>query len=360
MIARRWPVLTLVLIAANIAAAFALLLDPDLATKFGFQPDHPHVYHAFTSLFLHANVLHLLGNMVFLAAVGAAVELATGSFRFAVVYLLSGLVGVLAHYLMTRNLMEPAPYIGASGAIAGCAAYYTIRYTSLKVPVAPHRAISVLTVTGLWVVLQAAGAFIKIGDTAGTAYWSHLGGFLTGIVLTFVFRAPDLGQLELGHEVLDRMNARGPAAVMFAAQEHLKKHPSDPKALNELADAYEMMNEPAKQADVLVKLLDVTPSEEVDLMRRLSQIGFVSRVPIIRRLQIADRCKADAPFVAKALYRSVAEGPDDIQRPEAMFAWASLERAEDAVKSDEILMRLQQEYPLHPTLEVARKRGWLR
>jgi hypothetical protein len=225
--------------------------------------------------------------------------------------------------------------------------------------VAPKFAVSVLAITGVWLLLQVAGGLIRLGDTRGTAYWAHLGGFVAGVLLSFLFRAPDLGQVELGHEVLERMNARGPAAAVFAATEHLKKHPGDPKALLELADAYDRMNEPAKEADALVRLLAAKPEDQVEIARRLSHIGFVSRVPIIRRLQIADACRSEAPFIAKGLYRSVAEGPDDIQRPEAMFAWASLERDEDLSKSVEILRRLEQEYPLHPTIDVARKRGWL-
>jgi membrane associated rhomboid family serine protease len=75
---RSSPVVTLLLIAGNILAAFALLFNPELAFAFGFRPDHPSLAGAISCLFLHSNVVHLLGNMVFLAAVGVAVELAAG------------------------------------------------------------------------------------------------------------------------------------------------------------------------------------------------------------------------------------------------------------------------------------------
>jgi hypothetical protein len=221
-------------------------------------------------------------------------------------------------------------------------------------------ALSVLMVTVLWVLLQIGGAFVKIGSAEGTSYWAHLGGFATGILLTFIFRAPDLGQIELGHEVLERMNARGPAAVVYAAQRHLTLHPDDTKVLNDLAEAYGKLNEPTKEADTLLRLLDVSsPDQQPEVIRRLSQIGYVSRIPVLRRLQLADRCKADDPFVAKALYRSVAEGPDDVQTPEALLAWAAVERPDDEAKSDEILSRLVHDFPLHPAVDLARKRGWI-
>ncbi|MEZ0325302.1 MAG: rhomboid family intramembrane serine protease [Fimbriimonas sp.] len=356
----RLPLITLILIVANIAAAFALLVQPDLAYDFGFRPNQPRVSSAFTSLFLHANVLHLLGNMLFLGAVGAAVELATGSFRFAVVYFLSGLVGVAAHYLMTKNVIDAAPYIGASGAIAGCAAYYTIRYTSLRVPVVPHIALPVLGVTIIWFGLQIAGAFVKIGDSAGTSYWSHLGGFAAGILLCFVFRAPDLGQVRMQHEALDQMSARGPAASVAATKHHLEKHPDDEKALWDLADAYHKLDEKQHEAETLIKLLSlVSVDQQADVLRRLALAGHISMVPILKRLQYADRCKATAPFVARALLRSVVEGPEDVQTPDAMLALAALEREEAPEKASEILKDLEQRYPLHATVELARKRGWL-
>jgi membrane associated rhomboid family serine protease len=343
---------------ANLAAAFALLVQPDLAYEFGFRPNQPRAAAAFSSLFLHANVLHLLGNMLFLGAVGAAVELATGSFRFAVVYFLSGLVGVAAHYVMTKHAADPAPYIGASGAIAGCAAYYTIRYTSLRVPVVPHIALPVLGVTIIWLGLQIAGAFVRIGDTAGTSYWSHLGGFAAGILLCFVFRAPDLGQVRMQHEALDQMTARGPAAAIAATKHHLEKHPKDEKALWDLADAYHKLDEKQNEADTLVRLLGlVSVDQQIDALRRLAAVGHISRIPILKRLQYADRCKATAPFVA--LLRSVVEGPDDVQKPEAMLALAAIERDEEPEKAREILDELVRRYPLHATVELARKRGWL-
>jgi membrane associated rhomboid family serine protease len=357
---RRVPFVTLLLIVANIAAAFLLLIDPNLAYQFGFRPDQPHVLNILTCLFLHANVLHLLGNMLFLAAVGAAVELATGSLRFVVVYFVSGIAGVLAHFVMTKGSQDPAPFIGASGAIAGCAGYYAIRYTSLRVPIAPHRAVSVLAVTLLWLALQIIGAFVQIGESAGVSYWSHLGGFVAGLLLSLAFRAPDLGQRELGHEVLDQMNDRGPSALVTAAEQHLARHPEDPKALWDLADALDKLHEPRKEGDVLLRLIGLTDGEQqAEALRRLAHLGQISRMPILKRLQLADKQKASSPMVAKALLRSVVEGPDDPQQPEAMLTLAALEMESDPDKARELLADLQKRYPMHAAVDNARKRGWL-
>ncbi|MGV3613997.1 MAG: rhomboid family intramembrane serine protease [Fimbriimonas sp.] len=353
----RLPVVTLILIGANLLAAFGLLFDPNLAYEFGFRPDHPSLRGVLTSLFLHANVFHLLGNMVFLAAVGAAVELASGSFRFAVVYFFAGVAGVAAHYLVTRRMPDPVPLIGASGCVAGCAAYYSFRYTSLRVPLAPKLALSVAAVTAIWLLLQVVGAFIRLGDSSGVSFWAHIGGFASGILLSLVFRAPDLGQVKLGHEVLDRMNARGPAAVVLAANQHLERHPRDVKALWELADAQGMLADRDAEADALLRLLDVLPDDaQPEALRRLAQAGRITRLTPLRRLQLADQ----HPAVARALLKSVVEGPkDEAQRADAILALAALERETHPARCGVLLAELQKDYPLHPAVELARKRGWL-
>lgn len=359
---RRVPLVTLLLITANIVAAFALFVYPDYAYQLGFRPDRPRFGAALSSLFLHANVVHLLGNMVFLAAVGAAVELATGSFRFATVYFLAGLTGVAVHYLATRGQIDPAPLIGASGCIAGCAAYYSVRYTTLKVPIAPHMALSVAGVTAIWLLLQVAGAFIHLGDGGGGAsFWAHLGGFGAGVVLSFVFRAPDLGQIKLGHEVLEQMNLRGPGAVLAAAQRHLAIHPRDVKVLWDLAEAQRQLGEREEEAIALMKILDLVPEEEqVEVLRRLCQAGRVTKISTIRRLQFADRVREGSPAVARALLRSVVDGPkDEAQRPDAILALAGIERDDSPDRAAILLAELTEKYPLHPAVDLARKRGWV-
>ena len=359
---RRIPVVTLILIVANIVAAYALYIYPDFGFEFGFRPDKPRPIAAITGLFLHANVFHLLANMIFLAAVGAAVEIATGSIRFAAVYFISGLVGVGVHYLVYRNATNPAPLIGASGSIAGCAAYYCVRYTRMRVAIAPKLALSVATVTGLWVLLQIAGAFIRIGDSAGGAsFWAHLGGFATGIALSLVFRAPDFGHLKLGHAVLEKMNERGPGAVITAAEQHLSQHPRDIKILWELASAQQQLGEGDAEAETLLRLLDVVGADETpEVLRRLCQVGRVTRLTPLRRLQFADRVAATTPAVTRALLRSVVDGKrDENQRPDAILALASLEWDENPDQAKKLIDELNASYPIHPATDLARKRGWI-
>lgn len=358
---KRVPVLTLVLIAANLAAAFALFRDPDLAFRFGFRADAPSLSGAFVGLFLHGNLFHLLGNLLFLAAVGAAVELATGSVRFAAVYFGSGLAGVGLHWVVTQRAIDPAPLVGASGAIAGCAAYYGIRYVGLKVAVAPHRGASVLAIVLTWAGLQAIGAVVRFGETTGTAFWSHLGGLAAGAFLSLIFRAPDIAELKISHEVLAQMNSRGPSASFAAARQHLKKHPNDVRALHELARASAQLEDLESESEAILHLLRLSPEmDRPSLLTRLVEIGQASKVASARRLVIAEQLKGDYGDVARMLLRSILTGPaNDGARPEALLTLAGMEREREPELARTLLDELAKTYPVHPCTDLAKQRGWL-
>lgn len=358
MAERRLPIATLVVIAINVAVAYASLFHPDIPTQYGFRPDLLLPYTAITSLFVHANILHLLGNMVFLAAVGATVEQLSGTLRFLVVYFMSGLSGVMAHLLMGPRGGDAQPLVGASACIAGCAAYYSIRYLKLRVPMAPKIGLSVFGVTVLWLVLQVLGAFVALGGQKPvTAYWAHIGGFLMGLLLSVAFRAPDIGQLRADREMLKEMSDRSPGAVMAAAEQQLKERPNDVHALQELALVHQQLGEREKESEVLFRLLDLTPEgQQGPLLERLCVIGKATEIPPHRRMAWAERHKEDGSSVSALLLRSVLrDASAESLHPDALLALASAEpnRAKDHLR------QLQEKYPLHPATEVARAKGLL-
>ena len=207
---------------------------------------------------------------------------------------------------------------------------------------------NVATITIIWMALQLIGGFIRIGDSGGVAFWSHVGGFLGGILISLVFRAPDLGQVRLGHEVLDRMNNRGPVAAATAAKQHLEKHPGDPKALRQLARAYSQMGEPAEEAKAIMGLLEVEPlAEHPNLLARLLEIGQAKLISSHKRTALAEKFKDMNPAVARALLTSVLqEPPTDSQRPEALLALVGLERERSPKSAQALLDELLRTYPL--------------
>jgi membrane associated rhomboid family serine protease len=154
-----------------------------------FDPLHG-VLTIFTSMFLHAGWLHLLGNLWFLWFFGRGVEDALGHFRFVVLYLTGGIVAALAQTGVDPNGV--IPMLGASGAIgAVLAAYVSLFPTRRIVTVVPIIIIPVLIAIPAflfvleWFVMNLLSGFgaLTTAMRGGTAWWAHVGGFLSGLFL---------------------------------------------------------------------------------------------------------------------------------------------------------------------------------
>lgn len=140
----------------------------------------------FTSMFMHANWFHLLGNMLFLYVFGDNVEDAFGHASYLALYLISGLIAGLAQILISMLLLGDLTIgvIGASGAISGVLGAYLVLYPTARIVtlvgyfIVPLPAILFL---GFWFIMQwAYGIFDPLG---GVAYFAHIGGFIAGILL---------------------------------------------------------------------------------------------------------------------------------------------------------------------------------
>jgi membrane associated rhomboid family serine protease len=145
----------------------------------------------FTSMFMHGGWLHLGGNMLYLWIFGDNVEDRFGHAKFALFYLLCGIAATFAQVAV--NAGSNIPNLGASGAIAGVLGAYLILFPRGQVKVLMGRGVvpmPALIVIGLWIVLQfikGAGAITQSAETGGVAYMAHIGGFVAGLVLTFLF-----------------------------------------------------------------------------------------------------------------------------------------------------------------------------
>lgn len=159
------------------------------------------LYTLFTSMFMHADWLHLLGNMLFLYVFGDNVEDIFGHVGYIAFYLLSGL---LASFTYIASIFL-APFIGsltgtfasadltigvigASGAISGVLGAYIVLYPRARIItlvfylILPVPAIVFL---GFWFIMQWFFGFFDI--SGGVAYWAHIGGFIAGAILAWVF-----------------------------------------------------------------------------------------------------------------------------------------------------------------------------
>jgi len=155
------------------------------------------LYTLFTSMFLHADIWHLGGNMLFLYIFGDNIEDAFGHGRYLVFYFLSGIAASAAFIwtqLFSGDVSTGA--IGASGAIAGVLGAYLILYPRARILtlvliwwiyIVPIPAVFFL---GFWFVYQLLYGMLTLGIEAvtGIAYWAHIGGFVAGILFGLVWR----------------------------------------------------------------------------------------------------------------------------------------------------------------------------
>lgn len=140
--------------------------------------------------FLHANIWHLAGNLIFLWVFADNVEDAVGHFRFLFFYLACAAAAGYAFVLSDPS--SQAPVIGASGAVSGTIAAYLLLYPRVKVWILvllrlPLR-LRVEYVLGFWIFLQILSAFA--GGDADVAWWSHIGGLACGAILILFLRLP--------------------------------------------------------------------------------------------------------------------------------------------------------------------------
>ncbi len=160
----------------------------------------------FTSMFLHGGLLHIGGNMLYLWIFGDNVEDTLGHLRFLLFYLTSGLGAAAAETVMNPD--SQIPMVGASGAISGVLAAYLILFPRASVLTLitfgffiRFVQVPAVIVLGLWIVVQLASGVISYGLTSegegggGVAWFAHIGGFATGMVLLFMLRPRRIGRL---------------------------------------------------------------------------------------------------------------------------------------------------------------------
>jgi membrane associated rhomboid family serine protease len=191
---------------------FQSSLDPRsyelFARQFGVVPSHLSAFLAgspkyplaaivisfFTSMFLHAGWMHVLGNMWFLYIFGDNIEDYLGHFKYLVFYVLCGLfaMGTQVAIYPYSNL----PTVGASGAIAGVLGAYFILYPRARVLTWFFVFIFYLpawVMLGYWFVLQFFAGAVSLSmaqagrDVGGVAVWAHVGGFVAGLVMVKLF-----------------------------------------------------------------------------------------------------------------------------------------------------------------------------
>ena len=194
------PIVTYVLIALNILFFFFEISGGDeFVKKWAFVPSRflsqpgADAITLFTSMFMHAGIGHLAGNMLYLWIFGDNIEDRMGKIPYLMFYLVCGMAATFSQ--LAFNPESSIPNVGASGAIAGVLGSYILLFPSGKVKalLGPQVVqIPALVVIGLWFVIQffsgVGSAASASPDEGGVAYMAHIGGFIAGLIITFFYR----------------------------------------------------------------------------------------------------------------------------------------------------------------------------
>jgi membrane associated rhomboid family serine protease len=194
------PVVTVGLIVANILVFLhELSLDPYSLNEFfriySLRPYHFHMANVFSSMFLHASWMHVVGNMLFLWVFGDSVEDILGHGKFLVFYLACGAAAAFAQ--TAADPLSRLPMVGASGAIAGVMGAYLVKFPSSRVEMLAwfififRFDLPAWFMLAYWFGLQILGGFGSITEASqgGVAFFAHVGGFAAGILLVYALGA---------------------------------------------------------------------------------------------------------------------------------------------------------------------------
>jgi len=209
------PVVNRTLVAANVVVFMAQLFMGPMTERiiqtFGFVPARlldpgPYGYAPWevaitlvSSLFLHGGLVHLSGNLIYLWVFGGAVEDDLGHTRFLLFYLACGAMGSLTHTVLFPA--STVPSIGASGSIAGLLGAFLVLRPNARIvtlfPLVVYWAmaeIPALLFLPVWFGMQFFSGFLSLQaargtqEVAGVAWWAHVGGFLSGMVVATIWR----------------------------------------------------------------------------------------------------------------------------------------------------------------------------
>ncbi len=175
----------------DIAESILLPINENEAVEIPHQPGPSPIYLTLlTSMFLHGGWAHLLGNMLYLWIFGDNVEHRFGHLKFLIFYLVSGLAASLADRCFTG---QSYTYDRGVGSDFGCPCAYLILFPRNRVYVIFF--VSIISVPAVivivfWIVLQLVGGYGSLSGSqlGGVAYMAHLGGFVAGLGIAFIYR----------------------------------------------------------------------------------------------------------------------------------------------------------------------------
>jgi membrane associated rhomboid family serine protease len=281
----------------ELAAELLRVLRERPSWRFGFVPAEPRPAGAFTSMFVHAEWMHLIGNMLFLFLSGPFIEDCYGRVIYTVLYASSHLAALYAH--VAHHAASASPLVGASGAIAGIMGAFLIRlgarrirFLFLPLPPLPlfrrQVVLPAFVVLPLWLLEQLV--YAHVAPEAGVAFWAHVGGFTFGVLAALLLKGLRVEERfihpaiekEIGltqNPGLERaLEARLAGDLARARRELaavLRAEPDNPDAWREAYEAALEAGEPGEAGRAGERLLG--------LLQRQKEAGLASELAYDRR-----------------------------------------------------------------------------
>ena len=153
-----------------------------------YETPLPVYFNFLSSMFMHGDIMHIFGNMLFLWVFGDNLENMLGHIRFAAFYTVCGIAAALAQIVMDSGSV--IPMLGASGAISGVLGGYLLLFPTRRVRALIFSFLTevpAFVALGLWIGFQIVQGYFSPAGAGGVAYAAHIGGFLAGLVLIKIF-----------------------------------------------------------------------------------------------------------------------------------------------------------------------------
>lgn len=183
------------LVPAEITSGHDLTGVQVLTDRMGqsFQITHfgsplPVYFNFLSSMFMHGDIMHIFGNMMFLFIFGDNLENLLGHVRYAVFYIVCGVAAAAAQIIMGPDSI--IPMLGASGAISGVLGGYLLLFPNKPIKAIIFNFLTTVpafVALGIWIVYQLIIGYLTPAGTGGVAYAAHIGGFFAGLALIKVF-----------------------------------------------------------------------------------------------------------------------------------------------------------------------------
>ncbi len=153
-----------------------------------FETPLPVYFNFLSSMFMHGDIMHLGGNLLFLWIFGDNIENRIGHLRYAVFYIICGFAAAIAQVMMGPDSI--IPMLGASGAISGVMGGYVLLYPRRRVRAFILRVfteVPAYVAVGIWIGYQLILGYMSPSEGGGVAYAAHIGGFFAGLALIKIF-----------------------------------------------------------------------------------------------------------------------------------------------------------------------------